>query len=152
MTGSSQANSDPKSRGAATYATPKLRRMASGMWSIRPRSKSSRQPVMTRSNSTSLSSPHLHAGRSMVYLRVSCFWKVRKMLSFLASTFAVALMFAPSAPALAVNLDFVSQGRADEAILSDGVSNENGQWQSKVQLVFNSKTQRIERRLYHYFV
>jgi hypothetical protein len=87
----------------------------------------------------------------MVYLRVSCFWKVRKMLSFLASTFAVALMFALSAPALAVNLDFVSQGRADEAILSDGVSNENGQWQSKVQLVFNSKTQRIERRLYHYF-
>jgi hypothetical protein len=73
------------------------------------------------------------------------------MFLFSSRTFTAVLAFSLSAPALAANLDFVSQGKADEDILSDGVSNEKGQWQSKVQLVFNSKTQRIERRVYRYF-
>jgi hypothetical protein len=78
-------------------------------------------------------------------------WLRKEMSAFFDCALAGWITLAALVPASAGNLDLVSQGNADEAVLSDGLLNETGQWQSKVQLVFNSKTQRIERRVYRYF-
>ena len=65
--------------------------------------------------------------------------------------FAAWITFAGLAPAPAGPLDLVVEGKVEDAVLSDGLPNETGQWRTKVQQVFNSKTQRIERRVYEYF-
>src|SRR6266705_401966 len=65
--------------------------------------------------------------------------------------FAACITLAGLAPAPAGALDLVVEGKVDDTVLSDGLLNETGQWRTKVQQVFNSKTQRIERRGYEYF-
>jgi len=73
------------------------------------------------------------------------------MPSFGTIAFAVAIVLAGSVPILAGNLDLITEGQVVETALSDGLSNEIGQWKTKVQLVFDSKSQKIARRRYEYF-
>jgi hypothetical protein len=65
--------------------------------------------------------------------------------------FAAWLMLASLTPAAADPLDLVVEGKLDGAVLSDGLPNETGEWRTKVQQMFNSERQRIERRAYRYF-
>jgi hypothetical protein len=87
---------------------------------------------------------------SRVNLSCRCFGLVQKCLHF---RFAAAglIMLAGLVQASAGVLDLVTEGKVDDTVLSDGLPNETGQWRTKVQQVFNSKTQRIERRAYEYF-
>jgi hypothetical protein len=80
---------------------------------------------------------------SMFYLRGA-------VLSWLHAFAAGIILLAPF-PAWAEELDLVTKGKAAETVFSDGLPNETGHWRTKVQLVFDSKTQRIERRVYEYF-
>ena len=59
--------------------------------------------------------------------------------------------FSTSSSARAGDLDLVTEGAAVETVLSDGLPNETGRWQVKVQQVFDPKSQKVERRVYEYF-
>src|SRR5579863_7919038 len=51
----------------------------------------------------------------------------------------------------AIMLTPLTQNRVTPEVLSDGMGTETGEWQTKVQLVYDTESQRIERRLYTYF-
>src|SRR5262249_21927354 len=64
---------------------------------------------------------------------------------------AAAILLTRSAAAIAGNLDLVTEGTVAESTFSDRLPNEGGQWRTKVQQIFDPKSQKIERRLYEYF-
>jgi hypothetical protein len=68
----------------------------------------------------------------------------------LAILITLALSLSTSADGLDL-LSVLSDGKVVPTVLSDGLSNESGQWKTKVQLVFDSKSQRIVRLNYQYF-
>jgi hypothetical protein len=73
------------------------------------------------------------------------------MASLASTKFSAVIVVAISTPVLADNLALITEGAVVQRVLSDGLSTEPGHWQSKVQLVFDSKSQRITRRIYEYF-
>ena len=73
------------------------------------------------------------------------------MTSFCSPTFAIVFMLALSSPVAADNLDLLSDGAVVQTVLSDGLSNEPGKWKTKIQLMFDSKSQKIVRRAFEYF-
>jgi hypothetical protein len=89
----------------------------------------------------------------IILCRYFSFLKINSLNRFLHySCFAFAwIILAGLAPAPAGPLDLIVEGKVDDTMLSDGLPNEAGQWRTKVQQVFNSKKQRIERRVYEYF-
>lgn len=74
----------------------------------------------------------------------------QKFEAFPALVIAMALS-SLSSWARAEGLDLVIEGAAVETVLSDGLPNGTGRWQTRVQQVFDPKSQRIERRIYEYF-
>jgi hypothetical protein len=71
----------------------------------------------------------------------------RQLMAIRSAIFAGLIMLNSPLAVMADNLILESGGQANQAVLSDGLLNENGQWQTKVQVIFNSRTQRIERRV-----
>jgi hypothetical protein len=63
----------------------------------------------------------------------------------------VIVLISARFPALAGDVDLVTEGATVETVLSDGLPNETGRWQTKVQQVFDPKSQKVERRVYDYF-
>ena len=76
---------------------------------------------------------------------------LRKVVLLCLHAFAAGIILSAPFPAWAEDRDLVTEGKAVATVFSDGLPNETGQWRTKVQLVFDSKTQRIERRLYEFF-
>src|SRR6266567_9462692 len=74
-----------------------------------------------------------------------------RLVSFCRQAVAGGIFLAASTAALADDLAMVTTGKLLQTRLSDGLPNEPGQWRTRVQVVFNNKSQRIERRVYEYF-
>jgi hypothetical protein len=62
-----------------------------------------------------------------------------------------ALLSCPAAPMLAQELVAVSDGKAVDAVLSDGLGQDAGRWRTVVQEVFDPTTRRLDRRAYELF-